>query len=210
MLRLLYILLLGTLSLSAIAQNNADKKLVQFSGVVYDVDSNSVIPYVTLTNISSGKTYAANYKGYYSFIANEGDSIVFSSVGYKKAMVVIPKNNKERKYTALVKLKSDNIELPVVRVFPWASTDEFRHDFMTMKFADDDLEIAKKNVKKTMSDAMSFGVPMDGAEIQGMSFNNQHIGLSNKNMVQTNPLLNPLAWAAFLKQISEGKNNKSK
>jgi hypothetical protein len=24
-------------------------------------------------------------------------------------------------------------------------------------------------------------------------------------MVQTNPLLNPLAWAALIKQISEGK-----
>lgn len=210
MFRLLYILFFTLIASVAMAQNNGDKKLVQFSGVVYDVDSNSVIPYVTLTNKTAGKTYAANYKGYYSFVAHEGDSIIFTSVGYKAATVVIPYNIREKKYTALVKLKSDNIELPVVRVFPWASTDEFKHDFLTMKFADDDLEIAKKNVKKTMSDAMTFGVPMDGAEIQGMSFNNQHIGLSNKNMVQTNPLLNPLAWAAFLKQISEGKNNKTK
>lgn len=194
----------------AAAQNSVDKKIVQFSGVIYDVDSNSVIPYVTLNNTTAGKTYAANYKGYYSFVAHEGDSIIFTSIGYKKAVVVIPYNIKDNKFTAIVKMKSDNIELPVVRVFPWASTDEFKHDFMTMKFADDDLEIAKKNVKKTMSDAMTFGVPMDGAEIQGLSFKNQHIALSNKNMVQTNPLLNPLAWAAFLKQISEGKSNKSK
>ena len=210
MLKLFYIFLFAALVVSATAQTSIDKKIVQFSGVVYDVDSNSVIPYVTLANTTSGKAYVTNYKGYYSFVAHEGDSIVFSSLGYKKATVVIPKNLKEKKYTAIVKMKSDNIELPVVRVFPWASTDEFKHDFLTMKFADDDLEVAKKNVKKAMGDGMSFGVPMDGGEIQGLTFNNQHIGLSNKNMVQTNPLLNPLAWAAFLKQISEGKNSRTK
>ncbi|MFD1630388.1 carboxypeptidase-like regulatory domain-containing protein [Pseudopedobacter beijingensis] len=211
MFRLLTILTIVLSSLAAFSQNGAgDKKIVQFSGVVYDIDSNSVIPYVTLKNQSSGKAYSANYKGYFSFVVHEGDSILLSSVGYKKTTVIVPKNIKEKKFTVLVKMKSDNIELPVVRVFPWASTDEFKRDFMTMKFADDDYEIAKKNIKKTMENGFYFGVPMDGAEIQGMTFNNQHIGLSNKNMVQTNPLLNPLAWASFLKQISEGSKSKNK
>ena len=196
------------LGYAAIAQNKVDEEIVQFSGVVYDVDSNSVIPFVTLKNITANKAYAANYKGYYSFIAHKGDIILLSSVGYKKVTVVIPKNIKEKKYTAIVKMKSENIELPVVRVFPWASEDEFTHDFMTMKIADDDWEIAKKNVKKAMENSVGFGVPMDGPEFQRLAFTNQHYKLSNKNMVQTNPLLNPLAWAAFLKQISEGKKSK--
>jgi len=183
---------------------------VQFSGVIYDTDSNSVVPYVTLRNSTSGKSYSANYKGYYSFVAHEGDTIHFSSVGYKKTLLIIPKGLKDKKLTAIVKMKPDNIMLPVVRVFPWVSTDEFKKEFLTMKFADDDLEIAKKNLsKKTLRD-LSYSLPRDGGEIQGMSFNNNHIGLSNKNMVQTNPLLNPLAWAALIKQISEGDKNRNK
>lgn len=189
---------------------NQDKKIVQFSGVIYDVDSNTVVPYVTLKNSTSGKSYSANYKGYFSFVVNEGDSIHFSSVGYKKALIIIPRGLTDKKYTAIIKMKSDNIMLPVVRVFPWVSTDEFKKEFLTLRFADDDLEIAKKNLsKKTLRD-LSYSLARDGGEIQGMSFNNNHINLSNKNMVQTNPLLNPLAWAALIKQISEGDKNKKK
>ncbi len=190
----------------AFAQTPAETKLVQFSGVIYDVDSNTVVPYVTLKNLTSGKAYAANYKGYFSFVVNEGDTISLSSIGYKKLLMVIPKNVRDKKYTNVIRMKSDNIELPVVRVFPWASTDEFKRDFLTMKFADDDYEIAKKNLAKATLRDFSYTLPRDGREIQGMTFNNNHIGLSNKNMTQTNPLLNPFAWGAFIKQLSEGRN----
>ncbi len=200
---LLLSIILNCIYLTSFSQNE-NKKIVQFSGVIYDADSNTVVPYVTLRNSTAGKSYSANYKGYYSFVAHEGDTIHFSSVGYKKTSLTIPYGLKDKKYTTIVKMKSDNILLPVVRVFPWASTDEFKKEFLTMKFADDDLEIAKKNLsKKTLRD-LSYSLPRDGGEIQGMSFNNNHIGLTNKNMVQTNPLLNPLAWAALIKQISEG------
>lgn len=206
---LLLSIILSCIYLSSFSQNQ-EQKIVQFSGVIYDTDSNTVVPYVNLRNSTSGKYYSANYKGYYSFVAHEGDTIHFTSVGYKKTSLIIPKGLKDKKFTAIVKLKADNIMLPVVRVFPWVSTDEFKKEFLTMKFADDDLEIAKKNLsKKTLRD-LSYSLARDGGEIQGMSFNNNHIGLSNKNMVQTNPLLNPLAWAALIKQISEGDKNRNK
>ncbi|MRX47707.1 peptidase associated/transthyretin-like domain-containing protein [Pedobacter puniceum] len=186
------------------------KPLVQFSGVIYDIDSNTVVPYVTLNNLSEKKTHSANYKGYYSFVAHEGDSIQFSSVGYKKLVLVIPQNLKERKFTAVVKMKSDNIILPTVRVFPWASYDEFKRDFLTMKFADDDLEIAKKNLSSKSLRDLYVSLPRDGTEMQSFNFQNNHIGLTNKNMVQTNPLLNPFAWGALIKQITEGNKERNK
>lgn len=186
------------------------KPLVQFSGVIYDADSNSVVPYVTIRNISDkGKSLSANYKGYFSFVANEGDSIVFTSVGYKKLELVIPSNLKDKKFTAIVKIKADNIQLPMVTVFPWASLDEFKKEFLTMKFADDDLEIAMKNLSKKSLMELSANLPRDGQEYRGSSFNNNHIGLSNKNMVQTNPLLNPFAWGALIKQIMAGDKKRA-
>ncbi|RRN76099.1 hypothetical protein EIM50_26410 [Pseudoxanthomonas sp. SGD-10] len=198
------------LSSLVFAQQTEEAKLVQFSGVIYDVDSNTVMPYVTIRNLTAGKAYSANYKGYFSFVVNEGDTISLSSVGYKKLLMVIPRNLKDKKYTSVIRMKSDNIELPVVRVFPWASIDEFKRDFLTMKFADDDYEIAKKNLARATLRDFTYTLPRDGREIQGMTFNNNHIGLSNKNMTQTNPLLNPFAWGAFIKQLQEGNKNKDK
>lgn len=187
-------------------------KLVQFSGVIYNTDSNSVVPYVTITNNTvNNQTFSANYKGYFSFVAHEGDAMTFSAVGYKRQTITIPSGLSEPKYTVIISLKPDVIHLPVVRVYPWSSVDDFKKEFLTMKFADDDLEIAKKNVSREAILTMSANLGRDGREMQSYSFQNNHISLVNKNMNQrmANPLLNPFAWGALLQQIMEGDKSRA-
>ena len=203
----LILLLSATVGFSQTSQ----KKLVQFSGVIMNLDSNTVVPYVTITNVT-GKTqfYSANYKGYFSFVANVGDTVLFTAIGYKKEGLVIPTDLADNSYTVLVKMKQDVINLPTVRVYPWASTDEFKKEFMTMKFADDDLEIARKNVSKESLSAMMASLPRDGAEMQSYNLQNNHARLTSKNMNQrlANPLLNPFAWGALIQQIVNGDKSR--
>ena len=197
-------------SLSGFSQVS-DKKLVQFSGIIMNRDSNTVVPYVTITNVTGrDQFFSANYKGYFSFVANEGDTLVFTAVGYKREGVVIPINLSDNKYTILMKLQQDVINLPMVRVYPWASTDEFKKEFMTLKFADDDLEIAKKNVSRESLSAMMASLPRDGAEMQSFNFQNNHNRLVNRNINQrlANPLLNPFAWGALIQQIMQGDRSR--
>lgn len=187
------------------------KRVVQFSGVIVNLDSNTVVPYVTITNKTDrGRVYSANYKGYFSFVAHEGDTLLFTAVGYKREGIVIPEDLSEDKYTVMMKMKQDIINLPAVQVYPWASTDEFKKEFLTMKFADDDLEIAKKNVSKESLMAMAATLPRDGAEMQSYNFQNNHNRLVNKNINQrlANPLLNPFAWGALIQQIVNGDRSR--
>ena len=190
--------------------NAQDKRLVQFSGVIYNADTNTIVPYVNITNRSNNQSVSANYQGYFSFVVNEGDTIVFSAVGYRREALVIPRNLPEKKYTVLVKMKMEAINLPLVRVFPWASIDEFNRQFLTMKVADDDLEIAKKNVAKDNLLAMARTLPRDGGEIQNMNFQNNHINLTNSNMNMrgANPLMDPIKWGAFIQQILKGDQSR--
>jgi hypothetical protein len=189
----------------------AGKKLVQFSGIIVNRDSNTVVPYVTITNVTGrDQFFSANYKGYFSFVANEGDTLVFTAVGYKREGIVIPANISDNKYTILMKMQQEIINLPGVRVYPWASTDEFKKEFMTLKFADDDLEIAKKNVSRESLSAMMASLPRDGGEMQSFNFQNNHNRLVNKNINQrlANPLLNPFAWGALIQQIMQGDRSR--
>ncbi len=189
-----------------------EKSIVQFSGLIYHVDSNVVVPYVSITNRSDrGKVFSANHQGYFSFVAHEGDTIVFSAIGYRREALVIPANVPDKKYTVIIKLKAEVVNLPTVRVLPWASIDDFNRDFMAMKFADDDLEIARKNVTRTSLMAMARSLPRDGTEMNNLNFQNNHIALSNKNMNQrgANPLLNPFAWGALIQQIMQGDKSRA-
>ena len=188
-----------------------DEEIVQFSGVIYNVDSNVVVPYVTITNKSDkGKYFSGNHQGYFSFVAHKGDTIVFSAIGYRREALVIPSTVEDKRYTVFVKLKAEVVNLPMVRVLPWASVDDFNRDFMSMKFADDDLEIAKKNVATSSLMAMARTLPRDGTEMNNLNFQNNHIALSNKNINQrgANPLLNPFAWGALIQQIMKGDKSR--
>ena len=206
------VLLLIFLSGYGFAQS-PDKKLVQFSGVVINPDSNSVVPYVTITNVSArNRVFVATYKGYFSFVVQEGDTLAFSAVGYKREGIVIPSDVSDNRYTVMMKLKQEVINLPAVRVYPWASIDDFKKEFLTMKLADEDLEIAKKNVSGEKLLAMAASLPRDGQEMQGYNFQNNHNNLVNKNINQklANPLLNPFAWGALIQQITRGDKSRSK
>lgn len=188
-----------------------EKPLVQFTGIVHNADSvKIVVPYVTITNISNrNQVYLSNYEGYFSFVAHEQDTLLFTSIGYSAVQVVIPANITNKSYTAQVWIKPQVINLPAFRVFPWATTDEFRKDFLAMKLADDDLEIARKNLERAASRASGNNLPRDGQEISSSWAQNEHNAIMNQHSLQPNPLLNPIAWGALMNQIAAGDKSRA-
>lgn len=198
-------------SISSFAQQKPAKdKLIQFSGIITDIDSTNVIPYVTITNLSqNSRRVAADYRGYFTFIVNPGDTVLFTAIGYKKFSTIIPESTPDSKYTIMVKLKSEVINLPTVRIFPWATTEEFTREFLSMKLADDDLAIAKRNLSKSSINGLIQTLPRDGGEIGSQNYRYNFDRMVNKNMVQTNPLLNPFAWGKLMQQIFDGDRKRS-
>ena len=185
-----------------------EKPLVQFTGIVHNADSTGVIiPYVSIVNVSyQGQSFVSNYKGYFSFVAHEQDTIHFSSVGYAASTIVIPADVINNSYTLKIALKPQIINLPVFHVFPWATTEEFRKDFLSMRIADDDLEIAKKNASEASLMALARTLPRDAYETN--TFQDFHNSVMNSHSI-VNPLFNPFSWATIIHEISEGDKSRS-
>jgi hypothetical protein len=192
---------------AAVFAQKQERPLIQFSGIVHNADSASIIvPYVSIVNASyQNQVNITNYKGYFSFVAHEQDTIKFSCVGYASIAVVIPANVTSKSYTLQVSLKPQIVNLPVFHVFPWATTEEFRKDFISMKLADDDLELAKKNISRSSIMALERSLPRDGGE--NYSFQDFHNNVMNSHSI-TNPLLNPFNWGNLIKEISEGDKSR--
>lgn len=197
-------------SIGAFAQKSDNRPIVQFTGIVRNADSTKVtIPYVTITNLSANKVVnTSNYKGYFSFVAHEQDTLRFSCVGYGQVLVVIPSNVSSKSYTTEVALKAQIINLPTFHVFPWATTDEFKKDFLTIKLADDDLEIARKNISKATLSALYNTLPRNAQEIQSANAQAMHTSILNQHSLTPNPLLNPFAWGSLIKTISDADSKK--
>ncbi len=204
------IILLLFVSLAFAQDKTQTNKLVQFSGIVTDADSNMVVPYVTITNLSNkSQKYAANYQGFFSFVVNPGDTVMFSAVGFTSKTLVLPRNIVDNKYTAMVQIKSEIVYLKTVRVNPWATVEEFNKDFLSLKIADDDLAIAKKNLSRQSINGLKLTLPRDAGEISNANYRYNFDRMMNVNMRQTNPLLNPFAWGKLVQEIFNGDKARS-
>jgi len=197
------------ITVTAFAQDK-EQPLVQFSGIVHNADSTKVIvPYVNITSSATHKTInSSNYEGYFSFVAHERDTLTFTCVGYAPTKVIIPANVANKSYTVQVMIKPMIVNLPTFHVFPWATTDEFRKDFLAMKIADDDLAIARKNVSRTSLIALISTLARDGQEIGDANYQGLNSSILNQHSITPNPLLNPLAWGSFINQISQGDKSR--
>jgi hypothetical protein len=199
-----FILLCLAFQLSA-QELSKKEKLVQFSGIITDVDSNLVVPYVTITNLSNNsQKYAANYQGFFSFVAHPGDTILFTAIGFANHQLVLPTNISDQKYTVMVKMKTEVIYLQTVRVNPWATVEEFTKDFLSLRVADDDMAIAKKNLSRASINKMILSLPRDAQEIGNSNYRYNFDRMVNANMRQTNPLLNPFSWGKLMQEIFNG------
>lgn len=181
------------------------KDLVQFSGAVVTGDSLHPVPFTHIIDHNTSFGTISDYYGYFSFVARKGDSITFSAVGFKKGLFVIPDTIKNSRYTLFQVMNTDTIYLNETVIYPWPTKEQFKEAFLALELEDDDMEIARKNLDRYDLSVRAEAMPMDG----NMNYRNYIDQTVSKLYYagQTQPisLLNPFAWAQFIKAWQDGK-----
>lgn len=124
------------------------KKIIQFSGVVVTPDSLMGIPYVNIYENTSRKGTTSNMEGFFSFAAETGDTINFSSIGFKKSQFIIPADLESNKYSVVKFLVSDTAYIDSVVIYPWPSKETLRQAFLELEFKERDIDRAMKNLER--------------------------------------------------------------
>jgi len=181
------------------------KNLVQFSGAVVTGDSLNPVAFTHIIDHNINFGTISDYYGYFSFVARKGDTISFSAIGFKKAKFVIPDTIQNNRYTMFQVMATDTIYLNETVIYPWPTKEQFKEAFLSLKIPDDDLEIARKNLERYELYVRAQAMPMDGS----MNYRNYIDQTVSKLYYagQTQPisLLNPFAWAQFIKAWQDGK-----
>lgn len=202
---LVTILFISLIPLGQLIAQEAEDELVQFSGIVVTADSLIPVPYTNISIKNTHRGTISDYYGYFSFVAFKSDTIVFSAVGFKKGVFSIPDTITGSRYSLIQVMASDTIMLTQTVIYPWPSKEKFKEAFLKYDVPDDDYERAKKNLDIAQLREMSANYPMDGS----MNFRNSMQLYQDKLYYngQTQPItiLNPFAWAEFIKAWKEGK-----
>ncbi len=208
---IIFILLFPGLRQAAMAQESGDdERIIQFSGVVIDADSLNPVPFTSIIIKNTKRGTLCDYYGYFSFVAMKLDTIVFSSMGYKKSLFVIPDTITQKRYSLIQVMNSDTIMLSPTLIYPWPTVEQFKKAFVELDVPDDDIAIAQKNMDKYDMKVRISSYQMDGS----MNYTNYMDTRTSKlyYIGQTVPIsiFNPFAWAQFIKAWKEGKFKKKK
>ena len=180
-------------------------KSVQLTGIIVSNDSLLTVPFANIFVKYNNIGTISDFYGYFSLVASKGDTIIFSCLGYKKEIFIIPEFTEEKFITIVQKLETDTILLDETNVYPWPSRDQFKQAFLTADIDDDAIERAKRNIDNAFVDIMIADMPNDGKE-NFRSFMNdmerQQYIMSGG--VTLTPILNPFAWAAFVEAWKNG------
>lgn len=181
-----------------------ERPLIQFSGVVVERDSLKPVSFTRIIIKNKQRGTLADYFGFFSFVAQEKDTIEFSALGYKTMTFVIPDSLTTNKYSLIQVMHSDTILLPVAVIYPWPSKESFRKEFLTEKIPEDDIERAAKNLSQQNMEMQYETMPMDGNMNFKASMQQTYSKLYYAGQYPPNNLLNPIAWAKFIKAWKNG------
>jgi hypothetical protein len=199
-----FFLLSGAISLQA---QDPDEDLIQFSGVVITGDSLSPVPFTNVLIENTSKGTMTDYYGYFSFVAQKGDSILFSSIGYERARFIIPDTLTTNRYSLIQILDKDTINLRETVIYPWPTREQFKQAFLEMEVPETDFDRAMRNLAQADMIARSDAAMPGGGETFKYSMQQYQQQIYYAGQAPPINVLNPVAWSQFIKAWKRGDFN---
>lgn len=203
---ILSLLLFSAISFSkSYAQTTKPRRdLVQVSGMVLRSDSLQPVFYTKIVNRTTRQMTLSNAQGFFSLVAEKGDTLVFSAVGYQKDRLAIPKDLENDHFSVIQFLAEDTILLNTVVIRPYPAPHEFKHAFVHTEIPNDDYQRAAENLKQETLAILAENMPAGGSENFNYHMQNYSQKLYFNGQYPPMQIFNPIAWVQFFKALKRG------
>jgi hypothetical protein len=197
------------------------QKAIQLSGVVMTDDSRpQFIPYAHVLIKSRGMGTTTASDGFFSIAVMPGDTVQFSSIGFKRDKLYISNDlNDEKGYLVQIILARDTTLLQEVVIYPWPSPDQLKYELLNMRIPTTELDIAQRNLAIDALKDRALAMGYDASEIsravirlqeQQVYDYNRFTGMQNGGQAMLLQLSNPFAWLEFFDSLKRGDYKKKK
>ncbi|MGC6531495.1 MAG: hypothetical protein ACON34_00685 [Flavobacteriales bacterium] len=199
------LLLVCLLPVLAAAQTpDSTQQVIQFSGLVVTGDSLLPVPFTAVYRQSAQRGTSTDYSGFYSMPVMTGDTIVFSNIGFQVEKFVVPDVVPDGRISMVKILERDTLQIPTTFVYPWPTPQKFRNEFLSLRLDDNEAEIGRKNLESILLYDRMVYMGADASESYKIAMNQQAQKAYTNGQLPQNNLLNPVAWAAFLRALQNG------
>jgi hypothetical protein len=199
-----YILALSIIMPLAIWAQKGERPLVQFSGFALSADSMTGIPFVHIGIKGTTRSGTARADGFFSFAVAEGDTLIFTSIGFHPAIYAIPFGNKDNKLSIIQPMNKREYVFADIPIYPWGERPEFPHYFVTTRIPRGLQEIAEANTNRQLLAAIGQTMPIDGGEATQRYMQMEAAKAYYYNQQAPQNIFSPLAWAEFIRALKNG------
>ena len=179
---------------------------MQLTGVLFGEDSTSVVPGVHVYVPKAGRGTTTNVYGFFSMPVLEGDSVVFSAVGFERLSYVVPEHREQSSLRILVTLKEDVTYLDELEVFPYPSEQVFKSAVLALELPNQrDYDNLERFLNSRVLEE-GYWTLASSPNMNHRFFMNQQLqAVNNRFQPPSNPLLNPFAWRDFIQSLKKKK-----
>lgn len=204
--RFLIVLSVLLLTVSTNAQTT-DSSVVQLSGQIFTDQDGELkpVPNVSVFIKNSDRGTYSDLQGFFSVVGREGETVVFSSVGYKQAKFVIPDTLNKNRYSIIQLMTRDTVNLPETVIYPWPSRKHFKIEFLAMDVTEELQQRAYENLADKALAQMREYLPPDGKETTDLYLKQLSQSHYSEGQLKPMPIFSPLAWKEFFQAWKNGE-----
>ncbi|MFW6222594.1 MAG: carboxypeptidase-like regulatory domain-containing protein [Bacteroidota bacterium] len=191
--------------LLAYSADKTEEKAIQFSGEVKN-EQGKRLPYVHIVDINTANGTISDMNGIFSLVVYPGDTIWFSSVGFKRQKISIPDTVNGGFYSSDVKMVKDTVKIEQITVYPWGTYTEFKEAFLKLEISNQSKENAWENIKKIKEQIAQNNYPVKSDPELNYDYimRDQHERNFTKGQYPTISIFNLVAWSQFFEAIKNG------
>jgi hypothetical protein len=190
-----------------------DKNLVQFSGLIVTEEGGRMVP-VPYAGVFIQKRQvgtSANYQGFFSIVAERGEVVHFTALGFKKSTYKVPDTLSDDRYSMVKILSRDTILLDEAVIFPWPSREHFKSEFLAMNVTNELEKRAVENLAAETLEKVKEVTPFSGGEtgniyLRQQARNYYYYG----GQLPPQNIFNPISWQKFFQSWQNGDFKKKK
>lgn len=183
---------------TAFGQDKDQRQIIQLTGVVFASDSLSTVPGVHVYAPTTGRGTTTNPYGFFTMPVQPGDSLVFSSIGFKKFSYIVPSHDDDTSLKILVSLQEDVALLDEVQVFPYPTEAMFKQAILAMDAPDFSGMLSRGELNNAY-----LNLPASAADNYRYYQQLQQRAYHHRYQMPENNLLNPWAWARAIKSLKK-------
>lgn len=185
-------------------QNQEKERFFQVSGIITD-EGNNTLANVGVISLKLRRGALSEKTGIYSITSTPGDTIFFRALGFKKKLIILPRDFEGRNFNLDISLSLDTIPIENVVIMPWKSYSDFIKDMSTPAPLGTEIENMNRNIAsiaEAVSSTKGIKITPEAAYHNAME---QNFGMTATNhQYPVNNLLNPFAWAKFINGLKHG------